>query len=58
MKKYVMGLFFNYSLFSEIELNYLVTQNIMSGSINGLAYYNSINNGGDFLTDFVGKKRT
>ena len=34
----------SYGLFSENELNYLVSKNIMCGAINKLAYYNLINN--------------
>ena len=34
----------NYGLFSEIELKYLISKNIMSGAMNKLAYYNLINN--------------
>lgn len=34
----------NYGLFSEVELNYLISNNIMNGAINKLAYYNLINN--------------
>lgn len=33
----------HYGLFSESELNYLINKNIMSGSMNKLAYYNLIN---------------
>lgn len=34
----------NYGLFSEVELKYLISSNIMSGAINKLAYYNLVNN--------------
>lgn len=34
----------SYGLFSEEELNYLISNNIMSGAINKLAYYNLISN--------------
>ena len=34
----------NYGLFSEIELEYLISANIMNGAMNKLAYYNLINN--------------
>ena len=41
----------NYGLFSEIELEYLIKNNIINGAINKLAYYNLINNVDD--CDFV-----
>ena len=48
-----------YGLFSKIELDYLINQNIIGGAMNKLAYYNFINKGDDFLTNYVGcKKRT
>jgi len=34
----------DYGLFSEIELEYLINNNIMNGAMNKLAYYNLINN--------------
>lgn len=34
----------NYGLFSEIELKYLINNNIMNGAMNKLAYYNLVNN--------------
>ena len=34
----------NYALFSRNELEYMVMNNIMSGSMNKLAYYNLVNN--------------
>lgn len=40
--------FINYGLFSEIELKYLINNNIMNGAMNKLAYYNLVNNVDDF----------
>ncbi len=34
----------DYGLFSEIELEYLINNNIMNGAMNKLAYYNLVNN--------------
>ncbi len=34
----------NYGLFSEVELKYLISNNIMNGAMNKLAYYNLVNN--------------
>ena len=34
----------DYGLFSDIELNYLINNNIMNGAMNKLAYYNLVNN--------------
>lgn len=34
----------NYGLFSEVELKYLISSNIMNGAMNKLAYYNLVNN--------------
>ena len=39
--------FVSYGLFSRNELEYLINQNIMSGAMNKLAYYNLINNFND-----------
>ena len=47
----------NYGLFSKIELDYLINQNIIGGAMNKLAYYNFINKGDEFLTDYVGRKK-
>jgi len=44
----------NYGLFKEAELEYLINENIMSGAMNKLAYYNLINNVDD--CNFINKK--
>ena len=37
-----------YGLFSEVELKYLISNNIMNGAMNKLAYYNLVNNVEDY----------
>lgn len=48
--------FVDYGLFSEKELAYLIYNNIMSGAINRLAYYNLINNLDDCNATYQGKR--
>ena len=43
-------------MFSEKELKYLVSNNIMNGAINKLAYYNLINNVDDCNATIGNKK--
>lgn len=43
-EKNISSEFLSYGLFTEIELKYLVNNNIMNGSMNKLAYYNLVNN--------------
>ena len=48
----------SYGLFTEKELRYLIDYNIMSGAMNKLAYYNLINNYGDYNSVYsIGNKK-
>ena len=47
----------NYGLFSEMELKYIVSSNIMNGAMNKLAYYNLINNVDDSNYTYVSNKK-
>lgn len=50
--------FINYGLFTEIELKYLIYSNIMSGSMNKLAYYSLMNSVDEHgITDKNGKRK-
>lgn len=45
--------FVEYELFSEKELEYLISKNIMSGAMNKLAYYNLVNNIDDCNISYI-----
>ena len=46
-----------YGLFSEIEVKYLISENIMKGAINKLAYYNLIYNLEDYNVSYVNSNK-
>ena len=47
----------SYGLFQEKELNYLISNNIMNGAMNKLAYYNLINNVDDCNVNYVNSNK-
>lgn len=47
----------NYELFSEVELKYIINNDIMNGAMNKLAYYNLINNADKHIDYINGNKK-